>query len=407
MVKESPAAIQTWSIDKLILYARNPRKNDAAVDRMCGSIREFGFKIPVLARSDGEVVDGHLRLNAARKLGITEVPVILCDEWTPAQVKAFRLMVNRSVTWADWDEELLGLELQELNATDYDLEFTGFNPKEIDDLLALPEKEKVNESPPLPENPVSRAGDLWICGKHRVLCGSSTSTEDVAQLLRDRKPLLMVTDPPYGIQLDSEWRDRAGLNGYRAAEPSYMKKRIIWDKGRTVLTRRIEAVSSAAASSVPMVYSPAIRLGWAVGQTGPASPIATISASAWVSGSASSLAATSGPMPEGSPAKRPIRGFIASTIVAASFNDALSPWGFRRRENRSGHQKRVRPVLYQFSSKYQLKMLLVGSCPRIPAHRCRKEWLWLPIMNNNVSVGWHCPLCDTLASVKSYFSEAK
>ena len=79
---------------------------------MCSSIREFGFKIPVLARSDGEVVDGHLRLKAARKLGITEVPVILCDEWTPAQVKAFRLMVNRSVTWADWDEELLALELR-------------------------------------------------------------------------------------------------------------------------------------------------------------------------------------------------------------------------------------------------------------------------------------------------------
>ena len=91
-----------------------PRKNDAAVDRMCASIREFGFKIPCLVRSDGEVVDGHLRLKAARKLGITEIPVILCDEWTPAQVKAFRLMVNRSVTWADWDEELLALELQEI-----------------------------------------------------------------------------------------------------------------------------------------------------------------------------------------------------------------------------------------------------------------------------------------------------
>jgi ParB-like chromosome segregation protein Spo0J len=103
--------IEQWPVEKLILYARNPRKNDAAVDRMCGSIREFGFKIPVLARSDGEVVDGHRRLKAARKLNITEVPVILCDEWTPAQVKAFRLMVNRSVTWADWDEELLALEL--------------------------------------------------------------------------------------------------------------------------------------------------------------------------------------------------------------------------------------------------------------------------------------------------------
>src|SRR6202046_781805 len=81
--------IQIWSVDRLIEYARNPRKNDSAVDRMCASIREFGFKIPILARSDGEVVDGHLRLKAARKLGVTDVPAMLCDEWTPAQVKAF------------------------------------------------------------------------------------------------------------------------------------------------------------------------------------------------------------------------------------------------------------------------------------------------------------------------------
>src|SRR5215471_14971728 len=128
--------IQIWSIERLVFYARNPRKNDAAVDRMCGSIREFGFKIPVLARSDGEVVDGHLRLKAARKLGITEVPVLLCDEWTPQQVKAFRLMVNRSVTWADWDEELLNLELQDLSAADFNLDLTGFDAQEIDALLA-------------------------------------------------------------------------------------------------------------------------------------------------------------------------------------------------------------------------------------------------------------------------------
>ena len=126
--------IQIWPIDRLIFYARNPRKNDAAVDRMCASIREFGFKIPVLARSDGEVVDGHLRLKAARKLeswpggDTSQIPVILCDEWTPQQVKAFRLMVNRSVAWAEWDEELLSLELQELNAADFDLDLTGFSP---------------------------------------------------------------------------------------------------------------------------------------------------------------------------------------------------------------------------------------------------------------------------------------
>jgi ParB-like chromosome segregation protein Spo0J len=121
--------IQTWPIDRLILYARNPRKNDAVVDRMCSSIREFGFKIPVLARSDGEVVDGHLRIKAARKLRMTEVPVILCDEWSPAQVKAFRLMVNRSVSWASWDDELLALELQELSEADFDLSLTDSIPE--------------------------------------------------------------------------------------------------------------------------------------------------------------------------------------------------------------------------------------------------------------------------------------
>src|SRR3954454_10551291 len=170
--------IQNWRIDKLVFYARNARKNDAAVDRMCGSIREFGFKIPVLARSNGEVVDGHLRLKAARKLGITEVPVILCDEWTEAQVKAFRIMVNRSVTWAAWDEELLAIELQELNVADFDLSLTGFDQREIDGLLAIPEEEEANAVPPVPVIPASRSGDLWLCGKHRVLCGSSTSADD-------------------------------------------------------------------------------------------------------------------------------------------------------------------------------------------------------------------------------------
>src|SRR6202050_4590263 len=129
-------AIEYWAIDRLVFYARNPRKNDAAVDRMCSSIREFGFKIPVLARSNGEVVDGHLRLKAARKLGswpggdTKGIPVILCDEWTEAQVKAFRLLVNRSVTWAAWDDELLALELQELKEADFTLSVRGFDPEE-------------------------------------------------------------------------------------------------------------------------------------------------------------------------------------------------------------------------------------------------------------------------------------
>jgi DNA modification methylase len=217
--------IEYWLIDRLIAYARNPRKNDAAVDRMCSSIREFGFKVPVLARSTGEVVDGHLRLKAVRKLGLTEIPVILCDEWSEAQVKAFRLMVNRSVTWAGWDEELLALELQEIQALDFDLDLTGFDGRELDELLALPDEEKANEVPPLPGVAVSRPSDLWLLGKHRVLCGDATSPEAVAMLLGERKPFLMITDPPCGIELDSEWRDRAGLNGCGPAETSYMKKR--------------------------------------------------------------------------------------------------------------------------------------------------------------------------------------
>ena len=134
--------------------------------------------------STGEVVDGHLRLKAARKLGswpggdTNGIPVLLCDEWTDAQVRAFRLLVNRSATWADFDEELLSLELQELDAAEFDLSLTGFDPGEVDGLLAIPDEERANATPPVPENPVSRVGDLWICGKHRVLCGDAVRRED-------------------------------------------------------------------------------------------------------------------------------------------------------------------------------------------------------------------------------------
>lgn len=227
--------IELRPIDWFIPYARNPRKNEAAVDRMCGSLREFGFAVPILARSNGTVIDGDLRLKGARKSkswpggDITGVPVILCDDWTEAQVKAFRLMVNRSVTWAEWDEELLALELQELNELDFNLDLTGFDPGEIDGLVAIPDEERANTAPPLPANPVSRVGDLWLCGdrrhQHRVLCGDATSAEAVTLLLGERQPGLLVCDPPYGIELDSEWRDRAGLNGCGPAEPSYLKQR--------------------------------------------------------------------------------------------------------------------------------------------------------------------------------------
>jgi DNA modification methylase len=191
--------VEIWPIDRLRPYPRNPRKNDAAVDRMCDSIRQFGFKIPCLVRSDGEIVDGHLRLKAARKLGITEIPVILCDEWTPAQVKAFRLMVNRSVAWADWDETALALEFQEIQEADFDLSLTGFDPGEIDEFLALDDDEKADAAPPLPETPVSRTGELWILGSHRILCGDATAMEAIEKVLAGGLADMAFLDPPYSV----------------------------------------------------------------------------------------------------------------------------------------------------------------------------------------------------------------
>jgi ParB-like chromosome segregation protein Spo0J len=118
---------ETWPIDKLIEYARNPRKNDHAVDRVAAAIREFGFRVPVVAKSDGTVVDGHLRLKAAKKLGLTEVPVVLADDMTDLQIKAFRLSVNKMAELAEWDDELLAIELHELNAADFDMALIGFD----------------------------------------------------------------------------------------------------------------------------------------------------------------------------------------------------------------------------------------------------------------------------------------
>jgi DNA modification methylase len=211
--------IEHWPIDRLVYYARNPRKNDAAVDRMGSSIREFGFKVPVLARSDGEVVDGHLRLKAARKLGINEIPVILCDEWTPAQVKAFRLMVNRSVTWADWDEELLAMELQELNATDFDLSLTGFDDDDLARLLAAQEPTAgltdEDAVPEVPGAPVSLTGDLWRLGPHVLLVGDATNAEGVARLMHGDAADLVFTDPPYNVDYEGYTEDHLTLKGDR------------------------------------------------------------------------------------------------------------------------------------------------------------------------------------------------
>jgi hypothetical protein len=138
---KSTLKVEHWDVGKLIPYPNNPRNNDAAVDRMCESLRQFGFRIPIIATSDGDVVDGHLRLKAALKLGMNRVPVALADGLSPAKIKAFRLTANHSANWAEWNPEMLAIELDDLGKMEFDV--TPFGLDEI-----LPELEDLEISKP-------------------------------------------------------------------------------------------------------------------------------------------------------------------------------------------------------------------------------------------------------------------
>ena len=205
--------LEDWPIGRLIEYDRNPRKNDNVVDRMAQAIVEFGFRIPIVARSDGLVVDGHLRLKAARLLGLATVPVVLADELSETQIRAFRLLANQSANWAEWDDARLSAELQDLLADDYDISHVGFSDGELDKILAFVPEGDGQEGgaggsvPPVtipepPRNPASRIGDLWILGDHRLLCGDSTSAADVRRLMNGERAILFATDPPYLVDYD-------------------------------------------------------------------------------------------------------------------------------------------------------------------------------------------------------------
>lgn len=220
--------IEHWPIDKLVPYARNPRKNDYVVDRMCGAIREFGFRIPIVARSDGTVVDGHLRLKAARQLGLDSVPVALADDLTDAQIKAFRLLANQSANWAEWDEDLLKLELQDLQELDFDLDLTGFDLEEIEHLLEAEAQDGLTDDDMAPAandeaEPITKPGDIWVMGEHRLICGDSTLTETLEKLLAGSLVDMVFTDPPYNVNYGQTMKDALrGKNGnknYAGSKP--------------------------------------------------------------------------------------------------------------------------------------------------------------------------------------------
>jgi DNA modification methylase len=207
--------VERWPIERLMPYARNARTHsDAQVSQIASSIREWGWTNPVLVAEDGTIIAGHGRVLAARQLRITDVPVMIASEWTDAQTRAYAIADNKLTLNGGWDEELLGLELEELEVLGFDLDLIGFTEGERAALAAqftegLTDPDDV---PDLPTEPVAQAGDIWVLGPHRLLCGDSTSKADVERLLAGVKPHLMITDPPYGVNYDPAWRKRAGVN---------------------------------------------------------------------------------------------------------------------------------------------------------------------------------------------------
>ena len=203
--------IQYVKLDELIPYARNPRNNEDAVEHVASSIREFGFQSPIIVDKDNTIIAGHTRFNAAKRLKLDEVPIIKASDLTEAQVKAFRLADNRVGEYATWNDELLAIEFEELQDLDFDLSLTGFEELEIESLLNEDESEEVEEDSyevELPKEPKAKRGDLYRLGKHYLLCGDSTSIEDVEKLTNGVKMDLLITDPPYNVAYEGGTKDK-------------------------------------------------------------------------------------------------------------------------------------------------------------------------------------------------------
>lgn len=199
-------------VSELTPYLKNARTHDKAqISLIAESIKEFGFNNPILTDGKNGVIAGHGRLAAAVKLGMATVPTISLSHLSTAQKKAYVIADNQIATRSGWDEALLREELAALGAEGFDIALLGFADKELRALTAGLAKGNTDEDeiPELQENPVSRLGDTWLLGQHRVRCGDSTSAEDVKALLDGAKPHLMVTDPPYGVEYDANWRNEA------------------------------------------------------------------------------------------------------------------------------------------------------------------------------------------------------
>lgn len=217
--------VEDWPLERIKPYAGNPRKRSKrAVEKVAASIREFGVRQPIVVDEAGEILVGHTRRDAAELLAMPTFPVHQALGLSEAQKRAYRIADNRTNEETEWDVDLLAIELKALDGFNLDLSLTGFDLRQMTGYLRAGPQAGEDDLPE-PGEPITQPGDVWVLGEHRLLCGDCTNAESVAAVLDGAKPLLMITDPPYGISLDSEWRDRAGLNGCGPAEPSYMKHR--------------------------------------------------------------------------------------------------------------------------------------------------------------------------------------
>lgn len=220
----APSKIETWPIDKLRPHARNAKTHgDDQVAKIAASMAKFGWTVPCMVADDGELIAGHGRVLAAAMLGLSEVPVIRLGHLDDAERRAYRIADNKLTEMGDWDEAVLRDEIAGLLAEDFDLSLLGITNEDLDALLQDPDIgdgaiEGEDDTPEIPEDPVSHAGDLWVLGNHRLLCGDATVSSDVARVLGTVKPLLMVTDPPYGVEYDPGWRNQAGTKTKRTGK---------------------------------------------------------------------------------------------------------------------------------------------------------------------------------------------
>jgi len=211
--------VELQDIQTVRPYEQNPRLNDQAVEAVAKSLREFGFRQPIVIDAEGVIICGHTRWKAAQKLGLKQVPVHVATDLTPAQVKAYRLADNQTASLAEWNMDLLPLELKDLQGLNFDLDLLGFSAEELGAILAPLGNEGLTDpdAVPLPgDEAITKPGDLWILGNHRLLCGDSSKAEDVDRLLAGAPIHLANTDPPYNVKVEPRSNNAiaAGLSSF-------------------------------------------------------------------------------------------------------------------------------------------------------------------------------------------------